>query len=60
MRILTIGHGARTFDHFVATLHAGSARGVIDVRRFPGSRRHPHFGRDTLPSALAPTHTVSG
>ena len=26
---------------------------LLDVRRFPGSRRHPQFGRDTLAGALA-------
>lgn len=26
---------------------------LVDVRRFPGSRRHPQFGRDTLPASLA-------
>ena len=25
---------------------------VADVRRFPGSRRHPHFGHDALAQAL--------
>jgi uncharacterized protein (DUF488 family) len=25
---------------------------VVDVRRFPGSRRHPHFGREALEKAL--------
>jgi len=25
---------------------------LADVRRFPGSRRHPHFGRDALAAAL--------
>ncbi len=26
---------------------------VVDVRRFPGSRRHPHFARQALADALA-------
>lgn len=26
---------------------------LVDVRRYPGSKRHPHFGRDALGDALA-------
>jgi len=29
--------------------------GIVDVRRFPASRRYPHFGRDALARALAET-----
>jgi len=29
--------------------------GVVDVRAFPGSRRHPHFGREALVESL-PAH----
>ena len=52
MRIATIGHGARTLDNLLATLAAGGIARVVDVRRFPGSRRHPHFGHDALAAAL--------
>lgn len=53
MRVFTVGHGARPLDDFLATLRAAAVAGVADVRRFPGSRRHPQFGRDALPAALA-------
>jgi uncharacterized protein (DUF488 family) len=33
-------------------LHAHGIRALIDVRRFPGSRRHPHFGREQLDALL--------
>jgi uncharacterized protein (DUF488 family) len=52
MRIFTLGHGARPFGEFLATLASGPAMLVIDVRRFPESRRHPQFGRDALEPAL--------
>ncbi|MGH7636157.1 MAG: DUF488 family protein [Gemmatimonadaceae bacterium] len=29
-------------------LQAHDVRALADVRRFPGSRRHPHFGREQL------------
>ncbi len=33
-------------------LHAHGIRSLVDVRRFPGSRRHPHFGREQLEAFL--------
>ena len=53
MRIATIGHGARTLEDFLATLASGGVAQVVDVRRYPGSRRHPQFGRDALAASLA-------
>jgi uncharacterized protein (DUF488 family) len=53
MRIATIGHGARTLENFLATLATGEVAQVVDVRRFPGSRRHPHFGQERLAAELA-------
>jgi uncharacterized protein (DUF488 family) len=48
MTLYTMGHGARAPDEFVAVARTGNVERVIDVRRYPGSRRHPHFGRDAL------------
>jgi uncharacterized protein (DUF488 family) len=53
VRILTIGHGARAADELVETLRAGGAETVVDVRRFPGSRRHPQFNGPALAETLA-------
>ena len=33
-------------------LQAHGIRALVDVRRFPGSRRHPHFGREQLEAIL--------
>jgi uncharacterized protein (DUF488 family) len=44
----TVGHGAHPKDEFVALLAAADVAAVVDVRIGPGSRRHPHFGRDEL------------
>lgn len=52
LTLYTIGHGAGTFDAFVEQLQAAGIRRVVDVRRFPGSHRHPHFGREALEAAL--------
>lgn len=53
MRLFSVGHGARSFDELLATITAGAVRTVVDVRSFPGSRRHPQFGRDALAQSLA-------
>jgi uncharacterized protein (DUF488 family) len=48
----TIGHSNRELDDFLALLHSEQIQTLVDVRRFPGSRRHPQFGRDALATAL--------
>ncbi|WP_081641374.1 DUF488 family protein [Xanthomonas maliensis] len=49
----TIGHSTRTWEDFVALLRAHGLARLIDVRRFPGSRRYPWFASATMASALA-------
>jgi uncharacterized protein (DUF488 family) len=50
--VLTIGHSTRTFEEFVGLLRASGAEHLVDVRRFPASRRHPQFGKQILPARL--------
>lgn len=50
--LFTVGHGARSLEELVALLGEGPAPVLVDVRRYPGSRRHPHFGRAALEAAL--------
>ena len=52
MRIFTIGHSNQPLASFIETLTAHSIQLVADVRRFPTSRRHPHFTRAPLMNAL--------
>lgn len=49
----TVGHGARPLEPFLAVLVQAQVTVVVDVRRFPGSRRHPQFGRSALTDGLA-------
>jgi len=49
----TIGHSTRAIDAFVALLVAHAVAMVVDVRRWPASRRHPHFARGPLEASLA-------
>lgn len=55
MRVLTIGHGTRSREELVETLLAAGAETLVDVRRYPGSRRNPQFNREELAAALADT-----
>jgi uncharacterized protein (DUF488 family) len=50
--MFTIGHGARPADELVACLTEAGVQTLVDVRRFPGSRRHPQFDRDALERTL--------
>jgi uncharacterized protein (DUF488 family) len=51
--IYTIGHSTRTIEEFVALLREHGIEVLVDVRRFPGSRRHPQFGSAALAASLA-------
>ena len=52
MTVWTIGHSTRSLPSFVGALNGHAVELVVDVRRFPLSRRHPHFNRDALAAAL--------
>src|SRR5581483_9143135 len=52
MRVFTIGHGARSADELLECLREAGVRTLVDVRRFPGSRRHPQFNREALARAV--------
>jgi len=52
IRIFTIGHSTRPIDSFLSLLRANKIESLVDVRSFPGSRRHPQFNRDALAAAL--------
>jgi uncharacterized protein (DUF488 family) len=46
--VFTIGHSTRTKEEFIGLLQESSVELLIDVRRFPMSKRYPHFNRDAL------------
>jgi uncharacterized protein (DUF488 family) len=50
---MTIGHGTRSVEELVACLHESGAKTLVDVRRFPSSRRNPQFNRDGVAASLA-------
>ncbi len=46
--LLTFGHGRLGPDELVGVLRGAGVAAVVDVRRFPGSRLHPHVRREAL------------
>jgi len=51
--ILTVGHSSHELEPFLSLLRAHGVEHVADIRRFPGSRRFPHFHAQALSAALA-------
>jgi uncharacterized protein (DUF488 family) len=52
-RLWTVGHSTRSLGDFLGLLMAHDIEIVADVRRYPGSRRWPHFSREPLTEGLA-------
>jgi uncharacterized protein (DUF488 family) len=52
MVVYTIGHGTRPLEELVSMLAAAEVQTLVDVRRFPGSRRNPQFNQGSLGPAL--------
>lgn len=48
LTVVTVGHGTLAEDEFAAVTTGAEVEHVVDVRSFPGSRRHPHFARDAM------------
>lgn len=51
--IWTIGHSTLAWTDFLGLLSAYQIEVVADVRRFPGSRKHPQFNSGEMSQALA-------
>ncbi len=56
--IWTIGHSTRSADELLALLESAGIRQLVDVRRFPHSRRHPQFNREALAARLDPAGII--
>ncbi len=50
--IYTIGHSTHTMDDFMSMLHSFHIKALVDIRRFPGSRKYPQFNKENLEAAL--------
>jgi uncharacterized protein (DUF488 family) len=51
--IFTVGHSTHALEEFLALLDRRRIEALADIRRFPGSRKWPHFNREALAAALA-------
>lgn len=52
MQVWTVGHSTMAVAEFLALLSAYGIETLADVRRFPASRKHPHFNREPLAASL--------
>jgi uncharacterized protein (DUF488 family) len=52
MHVFTVGHGIRPLAELIETLREADVQTLVDVRRFPGSRRNPQFNQGPLRDAL--------
>ena len=50
--IWTVGHSNKAFVEFLEILRAHGVERVVDVRRFPASRKWPHFNDASLETSL--------
>ncbi|MCE9556859.1 MAG: DUF488 domain-containing protein [Planctomycetes bacterium] len=50
--LFTIGHSTHSLDQFLSLLGQHGVTVLADIRRFPGSRKFPHFSSENLASAL--------
>lgn len=50
--LVTVGHGTLGADGLVDLLHGGRVAALVDVRRYPGSRRQPSLRTDALADRL--------
>lgn len=51
-RIWTIGHSTRPIEELIGLLRENAVERLVDIRRYPGSRRQPQYGQEALAGAL--------
>ncbi len=56
--LYTVGHSTHTLEDFVALLQSFSIEQVVDVRRFPGSRKFPQFNKEALEKSLPENNII--
>ncbi len=50
--MMTIGHSTLPIESFLRALKENECRLLVDVRRYPGSRKYPQYGQEQLFAAL--------
>ncbi len=51
-KIYTIGHSTLTIAEFLLALECYGIKTLVDIRRFPGSRKYPQFNQENLETSL--------
>ena len=51
-QLWTVGHSTRSIDELIDLLRVHAIALLVDVRRYPASRRHPHFNEAALAESL--------
>jgi uncharacterized protein (DUF488 family) len=57
-RIRTVGHGTLPEADFLTLARQAGLEAIVDVRRYPGSRRHPQFASEAMATWL-PEHGIA-
>jgi len=52
MQIFTFGHSTRSWDEFLEILKSFNIELIVDVRRFPSSKKFPWFNKENLEKKL--------
>jgi uncharacterized protein (DUF488 family) len=50
--VYTVGHSNTPVQTLIDQLSAAGVQMLVDIRRYPGSRRNPQYGRDALAASL--------
>jgi len=50
--MMTIGHSTLAIESFLRALKENGCRLLVDVRRYPGSRKYPQYGQEQLFASL--------
>lgn len=50
--IWTIGHSTRTLEEFIMLLNSFQIELLVDIRRYPNSKRYPYFNKEALQQSL--------
>ncbi len=51
-QLFSIGHSNQPIDRFLGLLAQHRIEALVDIRRFPGSRKYPHWNQQNLAASL--------
>jgi uncharacterized protein (DUF488 family) len=51
-KIWTLGHSTRTLPEFIEIIKNFNIEVLVDIRSYPGSKKFPHFNKETLSGVL--------